>query len=1088
MTVFLGVYKAIYGYESQADGELSIDEGDFLYLLEKSEFDDWWSVKKRAIGADVNEPVGLVPNNYIREAEVLYQVRALYDYEEVQNPEEELPFNEGDVFDIYDDRDKDWLLSRAVKENSFGFVPGNYVERYDGTSLAVKKRTPGVESVAEPVEKTESMNFGVSKSSLSPGFEREKNLKTLSITSAAEPIAEVTRQEVSSEICNNRPLPKLPSRTELLKSDFEEDVLPPHPNKPEVGNGKAGDSNAEVSNPHSDFSLAWDVKEVKGFKKKNAVLKLVDRFIIFCPENGESQQWSVDDLLSYDNEKKHLFLELRNPNFSLELRIASTDIALAIKSSINEWRVAYSGLVHCGPAAAIAGFKKKGIAKYNFVGESADELSVKKGENVYILDDNKSQDWWMCEKVLDGNKGVIPAKFIDVIPKKSTSKYFALPDINYSKDRFNSKVFNISSWKQDVDQDNAKSKKKEDKKKLLEKNSRIWVDRTKKFKVQAEFLGFFDGKIHLHKVNGVKIAVAAEKLSIEDLIYIEGVTGKSLEKYKTQNPVKQFQSSLKDNEDKRLSKIRNAEENEHNRKVFQRELQDLRKAKQLLDQEREKLKNMNHMNNNLGSNKKKYDWFEFFSNCGVDVSNCRSYSLIFEREQISEELLPNLSAATLRVLEIREGDIIRVIKFLDKKYCRNINQVDSNSDASYQKKKDDGIRQSQVANDDDAWTVKPAANSEFSQPQAKKEFSGSLQDLLDIKPLEPKKDVSKPKINDLKPIDMSTNSRQEAGTSFFSIPLSTSLDPFKTGGQNVLPMTTGGVVLMPVVTGSLVHTNGTTSSTMPQTTFGTKFAGNVLPVQKTANGLIPIPCVTAIQPQTTFHSLILPQTLTGGIENLQRTGSSIATQPLMPQTTFGTNPMFQTLTGGVGSLQRTGNTLNNQGAFPQTTFGMTDMSQALTGGTMTMQPIIAQTTFVSQPILQNQGSFDNSQVNQAFTGGMLPLQRTGGLTLSQSIPETTFGFMPTEQSMTGYSRGNMQNTLLQSQPHFSIGTQANENTNSLQTSFGSNDLETNSFQNINMHQASLQNQPTGFGFGNGPQVMKRQANLYNASAANPFGF
>ena len=49
MTVFLGVYKAIYDYEPQTPEELEIHEDDLLYLLEKSEVDEWWTVKKLSL-------------------------------------------------------------------------------------------------------------------------------------------------------------------------------------------------------------------------------------------------------------------------------------------------------------------------------------------------------------------------------------------------------------------------------------------------------------------------------------------------------------------------------------------------------------------------------------------------------------------------------------------------------------------------------------------------------------------------------------------------------------------------------------------------------------------------------------------------------------------------------------------------------------------------------------------------------------------------------------------------------------------------------------------------------------------------------
>lgn len=64
---FLGVYKAVYDYAPQSEGELQITEGDLLFVLDKDNEDDWWKAKKKASAEDEEEPVGLIPNNYVEQ-------------------------------------------------------------------------------------------------------------------------------------------------------------------------------------------------------------------------------------------------------------------------------------------------------------------------------------------------------------------------------------------------------------------------------------------------------------------------------------------------------------------------------------------------------------------------------------------------------------------------------------------------------------------------------------------------------------------------------------------------------------------------------------------------------------------------------------------------------------------------------------------------------------------------------------------------------------------------------------------------------------------------------------------------------------
>ena len=60
---FIDISRAIYAYTAASADELSIEENNLLYVLEKGD-DDWWKVKKKVEGDD-DGPIGLVPRNYL---------------------------------------------------------------------------------------------------------------------------------------------------------------------------------------------------------------------------------------------------------------------------------------------------------------------------------------------------------------------------------------------------------------------------------------------------------------------------------------------------------------------------------------------------------------------------------------------------------------------------------------------------------------------------------------------------------------------------------------------------------------------------------------------------------------------------------------------------------------------------------------------------------------------------------------------------------------------------------------------------------------------------------------------------------------
>ena len=172
--------------------------------------------------------------------------------------------------------------------------------------------------------------------------------------------------------------------------------------------------------------------------------------------------------------------------------------------------------------------------------------------------------------------------------------------------------------------------------------TRTWTDRSGSFKVDAEFIGLKDGKIHLHKLNGVKIAVPVVKMAIEDLEYVEKMTGVSLD------------------EDKPLSDIR---------RKGQKEAQAKENGKAQPSNASEQ--NISALLAAQQTKKPDYDWFDFFLKCGVSPYHCDRYSSAFNRDSMDESVLPDITPPVMRTLGLKEGDILKVMKYLDSKFGRS---------------------------------------------------------------------------------------------------------------------------------------------------------------------------------------------------------------------------------------------------------------------------------------------------------------------------------------------------------------------------------------------------------------------------------
>lgn len=700
--LFVGVTRALYDYQPQSDEELEIKDGDLLLVLEKSTEDDWWKCKKKATSEDDDEPEGLVPNNYVEDVAPVAAARALYDYS--KQTDEELSFKEDTRLDIYDESDPDWTLVGCNGE--YGFAPAIYLERVDAAAPAPAARTlaapppmparppaddepiPGEDDYPAPGSSPTRYDAPANNPAAQlAGIIAQKTGGSQPSPSADRGLASPPlpqRPQYTPEESDEEPAPSLPQRP---ASQIAPASPPPppvqyaSPRSPEPPGVMASPPrNRAASNSYNDdygddslhsprgFHL-YNIHEMVQHMGKNKKMPMTlginvqKGIIMISPEksrDGPSREWTADKLTHYSIEGKHVFVELVRPSKSIDFHAGAKDTAQEIVSALGELagNVRQEGLkeILAASAGSGAGGLKKGQMLYEFMAQSEDEVTVAVGDEVIILDDTKSDEWWNVRRLKNGKEGVVPSSYVEItgtVPHSSDSitgldtarntvEQNRLEEQRLAKEAAKNKKRDgdvvpperHSSLAGDTRRTSMRGSDKrgsKDQPKSKPNSSRVrtWTDRSGTFKVEAEFIGLREGKIHLHKMNGVKIAVPVAKMAVEDLEYVEQATGASLD------------------EDKPLSEIK-------------------RRSTQHRRQE-----NGNRSTSGATVQKKdEYDWFDFFLQCGVNPQICERYAGAFSRDQMTPDVLPDVNEQLLRTLGLKEGDILRVMKYLDSKYDR----------------------------------------------------------------------------------------------------------------------------------------------------------------------------------------------------------------------------------------------------------------------------------------------------------------------------------------------------------------------------------------------------------------------------------
>ncbi|KAJ1311553.1 hypothetical protein OPQ81_010037 [Rhizoctonia solani] len=678
MTVTYGsVLVALYDYTppAGAEDEITIKEDQLLLLLDNSD-DEWWKVKIKTNSQEDNGDSGLVPKTYVEEAKPITSAKALYDY--AANGDGELTIAEDEPLLVFE-QEAEWTLVKSTKPGGkAGYVPATYIE-------------------------------------LSGSAQEEE------VVTAAPPPAPTPAPAPRSSYADP---------TELVAA-----------------------SHTKV---RSDPVETWSVSILdKKDKKKKGTLGVGNGAIFFSSESDKTpvQQWKSSSVVTVSSDKaKRVDIQIASGTEVTTLRFvaSSRDISDAIIEKVESSRlIATSGsgsgstptghvpdpintevTKHHKNGASVRFAKspdsvipnpedddddgplgEQASALYDFTAQASDELSVKEGETLIVINREESEEWWKCRN-MKGEEGVVPSSYIELQGSSVLARSQSQDDdddtttelatsnaaeqqaaviaeqrrMEQIKEREEVERRAADEKRRKREQERAESDARARELERLEQQrlekeravkqaarsstgprpstdseprrsntgprpgkTRVWHDRTGQFKVEAEFLGMENGKIKLHKTNGVIIDVPSAKMSPEDMAYID----KMINAGKTP-------ATAPDDDNVPLSVIAERR-NSRPPSAPSRPVPQQPKKPQI-------------------------DWFEFFLSAGCDIDDCTRYAASFNRDKIDESIVADIKESTLRSLGLREGDILRVMKAIEKKGWKH---------------EDDSARREQVRKDEE---------------------------------------------------------------------------------------------------------------------------------------------------------------------------------------------------------------------------------------------------------------------------------------------------------------------------------------------------------------------------------------------------
>ncbi|CAO3649145.1 unnamed protein product [Cunninghamella echinulata] len=186
---------------------------------------------------------------------------------------------------------------------------------------------------------------------------------------------------------------------------------------------------------------------------------------------------------------------------------------------------------------------------------------------------------------------------------------------------------------------------------------RTWTDRSGSFKVEAQFLGYSDGKLRLHKENGVKIDVPLEKMSAEDIRWVERRTNQPIGSISNRSTMSNANTTNNNDRKGKTPEMASPRQVESNNSISRNKDTVIKK----------KVANSN------------WDWFDWFMMIGIPMQESLVYSSAFKADNLDDSDLEKLTHKQMKGLGMKESHVQRVERYIDTQKVEPLSDDEDNA-------------------------------------------------------------------------------------------------------------------------------------------------------------------------------------------------------------------------------------------------------------------------------------------------------------------------------------------------------------------------------------------------------------------------